>query len=112
MGQLAPETDDTIWWLFAAHQTFVRSAYADRYSMNEFIGRVTYPFLFFASARRSSTGRLTHASMSRTGASTSLVRMLKGPVSSGGTVLLFAARVLRFGEADSCWLPCGESARA
>jgi hypothetical protein len=52
--------------------------------MNEFIGLVTYPFLFSTSFRRTSGGLFTHSSIFRTGVLLrSLVKMLKGAVSFG-----------------------------
>lgn len=51
--------------------------------MKEFIGRVTYPLRFSTSLSLSSTGRLTHASMSRTGVTMSLVSTDSGAVSRG-----------------------------
>jgi hypothetical protein len=58
--------------------------------MKEFIGRVIYPFLFSASFRLTSAGRLIHASMSLTGMwRRASVNMLNGAVSFG--VLAFSA---------------------
>jgi hypothetical protein len=52
--------------------------------MNEFIGRVIYPFLFSASLRLTSAVRLTHAFMSLTGMWCSFsVIILNGAVSFG-----------------------------
>ena len=61
-----------LWYVIASLPTigFVQAftqAYADRYSMKEFIGLEIYPFFFSTSANRSSTDRVTHSSMSRTG---------------------------------------------
>jgi hypothetical protein len=68
--------------------------------MNEFIGRVIYPFLFSASLRLTSAVRLTHAFMSLTGMWCSLsVSMLKGAVNFGVLALspLAALDFLAFG---------------
>jgi hypothetical protein len=61
--------------------------------MNEFMGRVMYPFLFSTSRILTSAGRLTHSSMFLTGMwASSFVRMLNGAVSFGVFCLsLFAA---------------------
>ena len=57
--------------------------------MNEFIGLVMYPFRFSTSARRSSSDLLTHATMSLSPTSMSLVNSLRG-ASSFGVLLLTA----------------------
>lgn len=101
-GQLSPATDDTIWWLFCAHQDLALSAYADRYSMKEFMGRVMYPFLFSASSRLTFAGLFTHSSIFFTGIwCSSAVSMLRGAVNFGVTGLSpFAALgFLAFGVA-------------
>jgi hypothetical protein len=70
--------------------------------MKEFIGRVTYPFLFSTSCRLVSAERLTHSSMFRTGIlAKSFVKTLSGAVNFGvfGFSLLPALAFLDFGVA-------------
>jgi hypothetical protein len=56
--------------------------------MNEFMGRVMYPFRFSASSRLTSAGLFTHSSMFFTGMwCSSAVRILNGAVSFGVTGL-------------------------
>ena len=56
--------------------------------MNEFMGRVIYPFLFSASSRLTSAGLFTHSSMFFTGIwCSSAVSMLRGAVNFGVTGL-------------------------
>lgn len=81
--------------------------------MNEFMGRVTYPFRFSVSLLRSSTDLFTHSSMSRTGTVMSLVNTLSGAVNFG--VLVFSLLAFCFlvrGGVFLRTLPWGESVRA
>lgn len=83
--QLFPVSCDTHWWLCKEKHSLVRSAYADRYSIKQFMGLATLPFIPEAWRWRISVGRCTQSSMSLIGICVKCsVSSLKGFWNLGG----------------------------